>query len=186
MSFVCPGSPSLPDKAKHNRDVMILLPSHRERANNSMYYNMAENGQVGQIHRMTYQIYTFREIFNKEMTTLSLTSVCILYCFFFFFFYRTTTCSVPYSSKLAPVSRVPTLTWTYPRKVLRKQLETYSITYMRRVCVLNTLMCCPSSVSEHFQQLESGWREQGAGVLHASFYWRGYHAPCPSQVLPTR
>uniref|UniRef100_A0AAX7UKP0 Dedicator of cytokinesis 3 n=1 Tax=Astatotilapia calliptera TaxID=8154 RepID=A0AAX7UKP0_ASTCA len=45
--FFCPGSPSLPDKAKHNREVMILLPSHRERANNSMYYNMAENGQVG-------------------------------------------------------------------------------------------------------------------------------------------
>uniref|UniRef100_A0A3Q3F4H7 Dedicator of cytokinesis 3 n=1 Tax=Labrus bergylta TaxID=56723 RepID=A0A3Q3F4H7_9LABR len=44
------GSPSLPDKAKHNREVMILLPSHRERANNSMYYNMAENGQVGQIN----------------------------------------------------------------------------------------------------------------------------------------
>lgn len=40
-----PGSPSLPDKAKHNREVMMLLPSHRERANN-MYYNMAENGQV--------------------------------------------------------------------------------------------------------------------------------------------
>lgn len=27
---------------------MILLPSHRERANNSVYYNMAENGQVGE------------------------------------------------------------------------------------------------------------------------------------------
>lgn len=48
VSSVCPGSPSLPDKAKHNREVMILLPSHRERANNSVYYNMAENGQVGQ------------------------------------------------------------------------------------------------------------------------------------------
>lgn len=47
VSSVCPGSPSLPDKAKHNREVMILLPSHRERANNSVYYNMAENGQVG-------------------------------------------------------------------------------------------------------------------------------------------
>lgn len=46
-----PGSPSLPDKAKHNREVMILLPSHRERAGNSMYYNMAENGQVRQICR---------------------------------------------------------------------------------------------------------------------------------------
>lgn len=43
---MCKGSPSLPDKAKHNREVMILLPPHRERANNSMYYNMAENGQV--------------------------------------------------------------------------------------------------------------------------------------------
>ena len=39
------GSPSLPDKAKHNREVMILLPQ-RERANNSMYYTLAENGQV--------------------------------------------------------------------------------------------------------------------------------------------
>lgn len=44
---VRPGSPSLPDKAKHNREVMILLPSHRERVNSSMYYNTAENGQVG-------------------------------------------------------------------------------------------------------------------------------------------
>lgn len=26
--------------------MMILLPSHRDRANNSMYYNLAENGQV--------------------------------------------------------------------------------------------------------------------------------------------
>lgn len=32
---------------------MILLPSHRERANNSMYYNMAENGQVGQMYSGT-------------------------------------------------------------------------------------------------------------------------------------
>lgn len=48
VSSVCPGSPSLPDKAKHNREVMILLPSHRERANNSVYYNMAENGQVAE------------------------------------------------------------------------------------------------------------------------------------------
>lgn len=48
VSLVCPGSPSLPDKAKHNREVMMLLPSHRERTSNSMYYNMGENGQVGQ------------------------------------------------------------------------------------------------------------------------------------------
>lgn len=41
------------------------------------------------------------------------------------------------------------------------------------------------SVSKRTQQLESGRREQGAGVLHASLYWRG-NAPCPTQVLPTR
>uniref|UniRef100_A0A671Y5L0 Dedicator of cytokinesis 3 n=1 Tax=Sparus aurata TaxID=8175 RepID=A0A671Y5L0_SPAAU len=49
------GSPSLPDKAKHNREVMILLPSHRERANNSMYYNMAENGQNNHMQRALFQ-----------------------------------------------------------------------------------------------------------------------------------
>uniref|UniRef100_A0A3Q4MW25 Dedicator of cytokinesis 3 n=1 Tax=Neolamprologus brichardi TaxID=32507 RepID=A0A3Q4MW25_NEOBR len=54
-SFFCPGSPSLPDKAKHNREVMILLPSHRERANNSMYYNMAENGQNNHMQRALLQ-----------------------------------------------------------------------------------------------------------------------------------
>uniref|UniRef100_A0A672HQ14 Dedicator of cytokinesis 3 n=1 Tax=Salarias fasciatus TaxID=181472 RepID=A0A672HQ14_SALFA len=48
------GSPSLPDKAKHNREVMILLPSHRERANN-MYYNMAENGQNNHMQRALLQ-----------------------------------------------------------------------------------------------------------------------------------
>lgn len=59
--------------------------------------------------------------------------------------------------------------------------------YRRRISVCGDMfMCCSSSVSERSQQLESGWREQGAGVLHASFYWRGYHAPCPTQVLPTR
>ena len=26
----------------------MLLPPHRERANNTMYYSMTENGQVGQ------------------------------------------------------------------------------------------------------------------------------------------
>ncbi|KAM7411707.1 hypothetical protein PAMA_021609 [Pampus argenteus] len=49
------GSPSLPDKAKHNREVMILLPSHRERANNSIYYSMAENGQNNHMQRALLQ-----------------------------------------------------------------------------------------------------------------------------------
>lgn len=44
----------------------------------------------------------------------------------------------------------------------------------------------PHSLFQCSQQLESGWREQGAGVLHASLYWRGNDAPCPTQVLPTR
>lgn len=67
MSFVGPGSPSLPDKAKHNREVMILLPSHRERANNSMYYTMAENGQVG------HPLYQIQNVFRIH-------SVIFLFC----------------------------------------------------------------------------------------------------------
>lgn len=52
-------------------------------------------------------------------------------------------------------------------------------------------MClCTSPLSHSLfqcsQQLEPGWREQGAGVLHASLYWRGNDAPCPTQVLSTR
>ncbi|KAG7249431.1 hypothetical protein CRUP_014679, partial [Coryphaenoides rupestris] len=49
------GSPSLPDKAKHNREVMILLPPHRERANNPMYYTLAENGQNNHMQRALLQ-----------------------------------------------------------------------------------------------------------------------------------
>ncbi|KAJ3586458.1 hypothetical protein NHX12_012856, partial [Muraenolepis orangiensis] len=49
------GSPSLPDKAKHNREVMILLPPHRERTNNSMYYTLAENGQNSHMQRALLQ-----------------------------------------------------------------------------------------------------------------------------------
>uniref|UniRef100_A0A3P9JKJ7 Dedicator of cytokinesis 3 n=1 Tax=Oryzias latipes TaxID=8090 RepID=A0A3P9JKJ7_ORYLA len=54
-TLLCAGSPSLPDKAKHNRDMMVLLPSHRERANNSMYYNVAENGQNNHMQRALLQ-----------------------------------------------------------------------------------------------------------------------------------
>lgn len=46
-------------------------------------------------------------------------------------FRRTTTCSVPYSSKLAPVSHVLILTWTYQRKVMHKQVEKTYILYTR-------------------------------------------------------
>ncbi|CAG11287.1 unnamed protein product [Tetraodon nigroviridis] len=49
------GSPSLPDKAKHNREVMMLLPSHRERTSNSVYYSMGENGQNNHMQRALFQ-----------------------------------------------------------------------------------------------------------------------------------
>uniref|UniRef100_M4AMW0 Dedicator of cytokinesis 3 n=1 Tax=Xiphophorus maculatus TaxID=8083 RepID=M4AMW0_XIPMA len=55
LSFAPHRSPSLPDKSKHNREVMMLLPSHRERANNSMYYNVAENGQNNHMQRALLQ-----------------------------------------------------------------------------------------------------------------------------------
>lgn len=94
VSSVCPGSPSLPDKAKHNREVMILLPSHRERANNSVYYNMAENGQVGETPSGATP-----DLFCLDLCLTLSVAPC-----------RTTTCSVPYFNKLAPVSRVLILT----------------------------------------------------------------------------
>uniref|UniRef100_A0A6Q2YGF5 Dedicator of cytokinesis 3 n=1 Tax=Esox lucius TaxID=8010 RepID=A0A6Q2YGF5_ESOLU len=48
------GSPSLPDKVKHNREVMMLLPPY-QRANNTMYYTMAENGQSNHLQRALLQ-----------------------------------------------------------------------------------------------------------------------------------
>lgn len=39
-------SPSLPDKYRHNRELLMLLPPHRERPSSAMYGNLAENGQV--------------------------------------------------------------------------------------------------------------------------------------------
>lgn len=44
------GSPSLPDKYRHNREMLMLLPPHRERPSSAMYTNITENGQVWQ-HR---------------------------------------------------------------------------------------------------------------------------------------
>ncbi|KAM7421851.1 hypothetical protein PAMA_010079 [Pampus argenteus] len=39
------GSPSLPDKYRHNRELLMLLPPHRERPSSAMYTNITENGQ---------------------------------------------------------------------------------------------------------------------------------------------
>ncbi|XP_058855498.1 dedicator of cytokinesis protein 3-like isoform X10 [Acipenser ruthenus] len=41
------GSPSLPDKYRHNREMIMLLPPHRDRPSSAMYPAMTENGQVG-------------------------------------------------------------------------------------------------------------------------------------------
>ncbi|KAI3369914.1 hypothetical protein L3Q82_024425 [Scortum barcoo] len=40
------GSPSLPDKYRHNREMLMLLPPHRERPSSAMYSNITENGQT--------------------------------------------------------------------------------------------------------------------------------------------
>lgn len=40
------GSPSLPDKYRHNREMLMLLPPHRDRPSSAMYSNITDNGQV--------------------------------------------------------------------------------------------------------------------------------------------
>ncbi|XP_028970143.2 dedicator of cytokinesis protein 3 isoform X11 [Esox lucius] len=40
------GSPSLPEKYRHNREMLMLLPPHRERPSSAMYPNITENGQM--------------------------------------------------------------------------------------------------------------------------------------------
>uniref|UniRef100_A0A3Q0RDM2 Dedicator of cytokinesis 3 n=1 Tax=Amphilophus citrinellus TaxID=61819 RepID=A0A3Q0RDM2_AMPCI len=45
------GSPSLPDKYRHNREMLMLLPPHRERPSSAMYTNITENGQPPNFQR---------------------------------------------------------------------------------------------------------------------------------------
>ncbi|KAJ7999325.1 hypothetical protein DPEC_G00193210 [Dallia pectoralis] len=40
------GSPSLPEKYRHNREMLMLLPPHRERPSSAMYPNITDNGQI--------------------------------------------------------------------------------------------------------------------------------------------
>ncbi|XP_035392220.1 dedicator of cytokinesis protein 3-like isoform X4 [Electrophorus electricus] len=40
------GSPSLSDKNKNNRELLMLLPPHRERPNSAVYFGNTENGQM--------------------------------------------------------------------------------------------------------------------------------------------
>ncbi|KAK9529731.1 hypothetical protein VZT92_013806 [Zoarces viviparus] len=48
------GSPSLPDKYRHNREMLMLLPPHRERPSSAMYTNISENGQPTSFQRALF------------------------------------------------------------------------------------------------------------------------------------
>uniref|UniRef100_A0A3Q3BAW6 Dedicator of cytokinesis 3 n=1 Tax=Kryptolebias marmoratus TaxID=37003 RepID=A0A3Q3BAW6_KRYMA len=48
------GSPSLPDKYRHNREMLMLLPPHRERPSSAMYSNITENGQLPNFQRALF------------------------------------------------------------------------------------------------------------------------------------
>ncbi|XP_034725347.1 dedicator of cytokinesis protein 3-like [Etheostoma cragini] len=48
------GSPSLPDKYRHNREMLMLLPPHRERPSSAMYSNITDNGQPTNFQRALF------------------------------------------------------------------------------------------------------------------------------------
>ncbi|XP_060897702.1 dedicator of cytokinesis protein 3-like [Labrus mixtus] len=48
------GSPSLPDKYRHNREMLMLLPPHRDRPSSAMYSNLTENGQPTNLQRALF------------------------------------------------------------------------------------------------------------------------------------
>ncbi|KAJ8260316.1 hypothetical protein GJAV_G00179570 [Gymnothorax javanicus] len=48
------GSPSLPDKYRHNRELLMLLPPHRERPSSALYPAVTENGQPTNFQRALF------------------------------------------------------------------------------------------------------------------------------------
>ncbi|XP_076003220.1 dedicator of cytokinesis protein 3 [Genypterus blacodes] len=48
------GSPSLPDKYRYNREMLMLLPPHRDRPSSAMYPNITENGQLTNLQRALF------------------------------------------------------------------------------------------------------------------------------------
>uniref|UniRef100_A0A3B3Z9L3 Uncharacterized protein n=1 Tax=Periophthalmus magnuspinnatus TaxID=409849 RepID=A0A3B3Z9L3_9GOBI len=48
------GSPSLPDKYRHNREMLMLLPPTRDRPSSAMYPNIMENGQPTNLQRALF------------------------------------------------------------------------------------------------------------------------------------
>ncbi|XP_007888770.2 dedicator of cytokinesis protein 3 [Callorhinchus milii] len=49
------GSPSLSDKYRHSREIVMLLPPHRDRPSSAMYPTMMENGQPPSFQRALIQ-----------------------------------------------------------------------------------------------------------------------------------
>uniref|UniRef100_A0A671KHM7 Dedicator of cytokinesis protein 3-like n=1 Tax=Sinocyclocheilus anshuiensis TaxID=1608454 RepID=A0A671KHM7_9TELE len=54
FTFSPVGSPSLPDRYRHTREMLMLLPPHRDRPSSAMYPNMTENGQPTNHQRALY------------------------------------------------------------------------------------------------------------------------------------
>uniref|UniRef100_A0A8C9TLU3 Dedicator of cytokinesis 3 n=1 Tax=Scleropages formosus TaxID=113540 RepID=A0A8C9TLU3_SCLFO len=50
-----PGSPSMPDKYRPNRELLMLMPRHQERAGNAMYPGACENEQPTNFQRSLFQ-----------------------------------------------------------------------------------------------------------------------------------
>ena len=83
--------------------------------------------------------------------------------------YRTTTCSVPYSSKLAPVSHVLILTWTYQRKVTHAQVETNSMMKVGLITVCVDMLMCSPPLPPVFPNTPPGWSLDGENREQVSY-----------------
>lgn len=74
FSHLFTGSPSLPDKYRHSREMMMLLPAHRDRPSSAMYpAAIMENGQVAAlISSVAVQPPETGAVFLLALTTLKL------------------------------------------------------------------------------------------------------------------
>lgn len=71
-SHLFTGSPSLPDKYRHSREMMMLLPAHRDRPSSAMYpAAIMENGQVADLISVSSTPETVT-LFLLFLTTLKL------------------------------------------------------------------------------------------------------------------
>lgn len=69
-SHLFTGSPSLPDKYRHSRELMMLLPTHRDRPSSAMYPTaIMENGQVADL--VSFMLVQLPETVTFIFTVLS-------------------------------------------------------------------------------------------------------------------